>query len=331
MAVTMSRWSWGAVFDERHRARLAACADLLHDGRPLRSAADAAVVLPSADVVVTGWGAVPLDDELLAVAPDVQLVAHAAGSVKGLVGPAGWDRGITVTSAADENARPVAEYTLAAVLLAGKRAFTARDAYRASGKWPSVAEGLPVPGNRGKVLGVIGASRVGRAVLELVRRGGFELEAWVADPYLDEAGAAELGARLVDLDELVAGADVVSLHAPLLPETTGLIDARRLALLKDGAVFVNTARGAIVDGDALVAELATGRISAVIDTTDPEPLPAGHPLLGLDHAFVTPHLAGSTGTELGRLADAAIGEVERFAAGLPPRSPVTATDLPRIA
>ena len=327
----MSSWSWANVFDESHHGRLAAVAAVVNADHPNRSdeRADELAAVAGADVLVTCWGAPHVSDAVVAEAPSLRLLAHAAGTVKGLLGDAGWARGIVVTSAAGENAKPVAEYTVAAIVMANKRAFLARDVYRTTRRWPPLTDELPVPGNRAKVVGVIGASRVGRLVLDLLR--SYELETWVSDPMLDEAGAAALGARLVDLDELMAGADVVSLHAPLLPSTVGLIDARRLSLMKEGGVFVNTARGAIVDGDVLVDEVASGRITAVIDTTDPEPLPEGHPLLDLPGAFVTPHLAGSTGTELTRLADAAVEEVERFADGRPPRSQVTAADLPFIA
>lgn len=327
----MSSWSWRNVFDDGHREALAEVCDVVNPDSPARSwdDVDTLASLRSADVLVTGWGAPALGPVQLQEAPSLRLVAHAAGTVKGMLDPAVWEHGITVVTAAGENARPVAEYAVAVAVLANKVAFLSRESYRTHRRWPPFPEPAPVPGNRAKVVGVIGASRVGRLVLDLLRP--YELEAWVSDPLLDDAGAAALGARLVGLDELLTGADVVSLHAPLLPETVGMIDARRLALLKDGAVFVNTARGAIVDGDALVAELRGGRISAVIDTTDPEPLPPDHELFDLPNAFVTPHLAGSTGTELGRLADAAVDEVRRYVAGEPPLRQVTAADLPWIA
>lgn len=331
LAVAMSEWSWRNVFGLEDRARLAACCKLLNPDRPLTSfdgdAADA--IIRDAHVLVTGWGAPHLAANVLGAAPLLQLVAHAAGTVKGVLAPEVWQRGIIVTNAAQENARPVAEYTVAMVVLANKNALLARDAYRQHRHLGPFPEPMPVPGNRSKVVGVIGASRVGRIVLELLR--AYELETWVSDPLLDEGGATVLGARLVELDDLMAGADVVSLHAPLLPTTVKMIDARRLSLLKAGAVLVNTARGAIIDPDALTAELRSGRISAVIDTTDPEPLPPDHPLFDLPNAFVTPHLAGSVGTEMARLAGAAVHEVERFCRGHPPLRQVTASDLEVMA
>jgi phosphoglycerate dehydrogenase-like enzyme len=124
---------------------------------------------------------------------------------------------------------------------------------------------------------------------------------------------------------------VVSLHAPSLPETRRLLDRRRLALLRDGAVLVNTARGALVDGEALATELVSGRIDAVIDTTDPELLPADSPLYELPNVFLTPHIAGAMGRETRRLAQLALDELERLARGEPLAHEVRLEDLPHIA
>ena len=123
----------------------------------------------------------------------------------------------------------------------------------------------------------------------------------------------------------------MSLHAPSLPETRHLLDARRLALLRDGAVLVNTARGALVDGDALTAELVAGRIDAVIDTTEPEILPADSPLYELPNVFLTPHIAGAMGTETRRSRPSPLDEIERLARGEPLAHEVRLEDLARIA
>ncbi|WP_181245753.1 hydroxyacid dehydrogenase [Glycomyces artemisiae] len=267
--------------------------------------------LADAEVVVSGWGAPRLDAAALERAPRLHTVLHAAGSVKPLVADAGWER-LAVSSAADANALPVAEYTLAAILLAGKGVFALREAFRAD---RSFALGYihPEVGNFGRTVGIVGASRIGRRVLELLRP--FDFRILLADPYVEDAGV--LGAELVDLDLLVAEADIVSLHAPDLAETAGLLGAERFAAMKDGAVVINTARGRLVDTDALIAELATGRISAVLDVTHPEPLPADSPLFSLPNVFLTPHVAGSQGNELARMGLYIVEEAERLAAGRP--------------
>jgi len=107
--------------------------------------------------------------------------------------------------------------------------------------------------------------------------------------------------------------------------------ATQLALLRNGAFLINTARGRLVDHDALLAELESGRLAAVLDVTEPEPLPADSPLRRLPNVLLTPHVAGATGTELWRLADLAVEEIERYATGQPPRHPVVQADLDRIA
>jgi phosphoglycerate dehydrogenase-like enzyme len=269
-------------------------------------------VLARTEILVTGWGCPVLDAAALDAAPGLRAVLHSAGSVKGFVTPEVWRRGIAVSSAAAANAIPVAEYTLAAILLAGKDAFTARDRLRAGHTFPGW-EFVPGIGNHGRRVGVVGASRIGRRLLDLLRP--FDLRASLADPYVDEARAAALGVPLLQLDDLLRTSDIVTLHAPETAETRHMIGRRELALMPDGAVLINTARGGLVDHDALIAELRAGRLSAVLDVTDPEPLPADSPLYELPNAFVTPHLAGSQGNEVARLGRTVAQEAARLVAG----------------
>jgi phosphoglycerate dehydrogenase-like enzyme len=136
---------------------------------------------------------------------------------------------------------------------------------------------------------------------------------------------------LVDNDTLFSRSDVLSVHAPLIPETVGLVDARLLGRLRDGTVLINTARGKIIDSDALVRECLSGRIDAVLDVTDPEPLPPDSPLLDLPNVFVTPHVAGAVGNEIARLGELAVGELERLAAGQPLQHAISPTELGKLA
>jgi phosphoglycerate dehydrogenase-like enzyme len=269
-------------------------------------------VLAETEVLVTGWGCPRIDRAVLDAAPKLRAVLHSAGSVRGFVTPAVWERGITVSTAAAANAVPVAEYTLAMILLAGKDILGRRERLRTERDSPGWGF-VPGIGNHGRRVGVIGASRIGRRVIELLRP--FDLRVSLTDPYVDEAGAAALGVPLLPLDDLLRTCDIVTVHAPDTPETHRLLDRRALALLPDGAVLVNTARGALVDHDALIDELRAGRLSAILDVTDPEPLPADSPLLDLPNAFVTPHLAGSQGNEVARLGLAVTEEAERLTTG----------------
>ncbi|WP_367320123.1 hydroxyacid dehydrogenase [Streptomyces sp. HUAS ZL42] len=288
----------------------------------------AASALAEAEVLITGWGCPHLDADTLASTPRLRAVLHAAGSVRSLIGDALWQHGISVSSAVTGNAVPVAEYTLAMILLAGKDAFTHRERFRATHAQPSPAETAPI-GNLGRRVGVIGASRVGRRLLELLRP--YDLEILLYDPYVDAADAAALGAELLPLEDLLRRSDIVSLHAPDIPETHHMLDRPRLALIPDGGVLINTSRGALVDHAALTEELVSGRLHAVLDVTEPEPLPADSPLYTLPNVFLTPHIAGSLGNELERLGRIVVEELERLAVGLPLDHEVRHSDMARVA
>ncbi|MEV4076510.1 NAD(P)-dependent oxidoreductase [Nonomuraea fuscirosea] len=223
--------------------------------------------------------------------------------------------------AAAANAEPVAEYTLASILFANKRVLELAALYR-DRRAPLDVYGLSSGiGNYRRTIGIIGASRIGRRVIELLRP--FDLDVLVADPYLTE----DLGVPHVGLDELFERCDVISVHAPALPETEHLVDAARLARMRDGATLINTARGALVDTGALTAELTSGRLYAVIDVTEPDPLPPDSPLYDLPNVLLTPHIAGSLGGELARIADLAVDELVRYAKGLPFEHGVAAAEL----
>lgn len=326
-----ARWTvvTGDLFADRHRQRLdELCTvvgpDPIGDFREVDPE-----LLASVQILLTGWGAPPLRASILDRLPALELVAHAAGTVKDMVTDEVWARSIRVTSAAAANALPVAEYTVAAILLSGKQVLRLQRAYREHRDLRLWSEDAPGLGNYGKVVGIVGASFIGRRVIELLEPYDFEI--LLADPYVSSEEADELGVTLVALDELVASADIVSLHAPSLPETHHLLDRRRLGLLGDGATLINTARGALVDHDALTDELVSGRIDAVIDVTEPEILPADSPLYELPNVLLTPHIAGSQGLETQRMADLAIDEIERFIHGDPLEFEVRRDDLGRIA
>ncbi|MFC5639848.1 hydroxyacid dehydrogenase [Kitasatospora cinereorecta] len=318
------------LIDARTLARLTSLADLdpsvvLDDF----TTPEAAAALADAEVIVTSWGCPPIDEAVLAAAPRLRAVIHAAGSVKHHITDACWERGLQVTSAAWANALPVAEYTVAAVLFANKQVLRLAADFRelrARHDWQAA---YPRIGNYRRTVGIVGASQIGRRVLELLRP--FDLHLLLHDPYVDAAEAAALGARPVELDELCALSDVVSIHAPQLPATRHMIDRRRLTLMPDGATVVNTSRGSLIDQDALVAELVSGRLNAVLDVTAPEVLPEDSPLYDLPNVLLTPHIAGSMGTELHRMAAAAADELACYVAGLPFAHPVLAQEIHRTA
>lgn len=305
---------------------------LLLDSTPMTTFTDdrARRLLAETEILVTGWGAPLFDASALACAPNLRLVAHAAGTVKGIVGPWVFDAGVLVTHAAQANALPVAEFTLAAIIFAGKNVFRFRDLYVAHRDrtltHPLQAEPI---GNYHRVVGIVGASRIGRRVIELLRP--FDYEILLYDPMVSENEASGLRVEKVDLDTLFARADIVSLHAPLLPQTHHMVDTRRLSLMKNGATLINTARGALIDEDALLDTLKSGAIDAIIDVTDPEIPEHASAFYDLPNVFLTPHIAGAVGLERARLGETVIDEIARFIDGMPLRYEVREQDLERMA
>ncbi|UJW87187.1 hydroxyacid dehydrogenase [Devosia sp. SL43] len=319
------------VFDAEALARLADICDIVQT-EPLGefTSPAARAVLGQIDILVTGWGCPMVTAEVVRAAPNLKLIAHAAGTVKYTLDPAVYAAGIVVTHAADANAVPVAEFTLAAIIFANKRVFELRDRYRADPARRSSYALMDEPiGNYQRTVGLVGASRIGRKVARML--AAFDFKVLLSDPFVRPGDAVLEGAELVELDTLMARSDVVSIHAPSLPSTKAMIGSRQLKLMQDGAAFINTARGAVVDETALIAELQTGRIHAVIDVTDPEIPAADSPLYSLPNVFLTPHVAGAVGMERLRLGQMAVDEVERFVKGVPLEFAVEPALLERLA
>lgn len=247
------------------------------------------------DAVVTGWGSPAFTPQVLERAEQLRMVAHAAGSVKFLFSREVVDRylrprGIVVASANAAIALNVAEYTIGAMIM-GARRFTDHVTAMRAGSWGDPA----VPNSsrylRGATVGLVSASTVGREVIRLLMP--FDVTILVYDPYLTAADAEALGVERVGLDELFARSDIVSLHAPSIPETRRMIGVGQLSRLRDGALLINTSRGAVLDHDALLEQARAGRIRVILDVTDPEPLPPDHPLRSLPNVALTPHQSGA--------------------------------------
>ncbi|WP_235490202.1 hydroxyacid dehydrogenase [Streptomyces roseoverticillatus] len=285
--------------------------------------------LEDVEVLVTGWGCPPLTKDVLDRAPRLRVVVHAAGSVKRLVAAEEvWERGIVVSSAAGVNAGPVADFTLAVIALAAKGALPMAAAY-ANGRWPAFTERR---GADGRTIGVIGASRTGRRVMTGLRASAAGYRVLLYDPYVTGEDAEQMGVERVSrLADLCRASDIVTVHAPATPETRGLLDEQHLALIPDGGTVINTARGSLVDTGALERECASGRLSAWLDVTDPEPLEKERQLLSLPNVMVTPHLAGAQGSEGRRLGVWAVKEVGRWVRGEKLLGEVRREELGRMA
>lgn len=329
--IVLAHWEGVDPYTDEDLERLDRAGRLL-DRTPLQSWDDdrAEALLADAEILVGHWGCPPLDEAMLARAPALRMFAYGAGTVKMQVTEAAWDRELRITSGADANGEPVAEFTLAAILMANKDVFWRADRAKGGAGWDRPAGAAPV-GNYDKTIGIVAASLIGRRVIELLRPFP-HLTPIVYDPFLGADDAAALGVEKVDdLTELCRRSDVLSIHAPALPATLHLVAREQLEALPDGATVINTARGVVIDHDALLDELRAGRICAILDVTDPEPLPEESEFFALPNVALTPHVAGSQGTELRRMADWVCDEVERYAEGRPARNPITRDIIDRTA
>ena len=331
LVAVVSQWH-RKLFAPATERRLGKIATLLPVDPP--DTADADFLLrhiADAEAVITSWETAQFDESVVEKARSLRVVLHAGGSVKPVVSQALYDRDICVVSAAAALGPCVAEYCLAMLLLGGKRAFWAGMACR-EGRWQEGVEAFHGPHElyRGRV-GVIGTGQVGRHLIRLLKN--FTCTIVVYDPYLSAADAGQLGVEKAGtLDELFESCLFVSLNAPTTEETVGMIRGRHFRMLPEGAVFVNSARAAIINQDEFIAELRTGRFVACVDVTDPEePPPADHPLRTLPNVWLTPHVAGTRAENLQAIGDLVADELERFTRGEKPLYTVSEEQLARLA
>ncbi len=327
VAVLIGRKHYQRMLNQAAWERLRSFAAVIeHAGDEPATKADLLALLPQAEACLTSWDVAQLDAEVLAAAPHLKAMAHMGSSVKRFVSEALWQRGIHVTSAAPALAEDVAITTLGLMITGMKRIWPLGQLVRQGGWRESVY--WPSRELRHKWVGIIGASHVGRHLMRLLQPFGVYL--LLSDPFVTAEQAAVLGAEKVELEELLRRADIVSLHAPVKPDTVHLLNVGRLALMKDDALLINTARGALIDEAALIAELSQGRFFAFLDVTEPEPPAPDSPLRQLDNVVVIPHLAGCI-EDCSHMGEMAVEELRRFFAGEPPIYQVKPDMFGRIA
>ena len=299
------------IYGEEERAAVAELAEVYAPPQTEDSVAKNPGVLAEAEVILSGWGAPTIDGAFLDAAPNLRVVLYGAGSIRRVATPALWDRGVRITSAYAANAVPVSEYTLAAILFSLKRgwhfAFSARHEKTLPGQ-------SQIPGAYGSTVGLVSLGMVGRLVRERLRP--FDLRVVAYDPYVTPEEARVLGVDLMPLEALFASSEVVSLHTPWLPETEGMIRGSHLASMKRNATLINTSRGAVVSEDEMI-EVMEQRpdLWAVLDVTHPEPPEPGSRLYDLPNVVLTPHIAGSLGSECRRMGRLVVDELRRYVAG----------------
>ena len=269
-------------------------------------------IWPGVEMIFTGWGMVPMDEDFFRRFPNLKIVFYAAGTVRAIATDAFWKRKVRLTNAAAANAVPVAEFTLSQILFALKQGWQKALYIRQHRKFPPYH--LPA-GAYQTTVGIVSLGAIGRLVAERLR--AFDLKLVAFDPFFPPEEAAKLGVKLLSsLDELFAISEVVTCHTPLLKETEGLIRGRHFESMKCGATFINTARGAVVDEGEMIAVLKSRPdLFAMLDVTEPMPPMEGSPLYTLDNVALTPHVAGSLGCECRRMGRMMVEELDRYLAG----------------
>ncbi len=298
------------LFSQKHRQALSELGAVrFQPGEGRLTSSQLAEQIGAYDIVITGWGTPVFNDEVLAAAGRLKLIAHSAGTIKRMLPPAVFAEGRRVTHSAAAMAVPVSEMTLLLILLCLRKTHKMDRAFRER-SWETAKTYAPGEELAGRRVGVIGAGHTGRAVIRLLRAVGAEI--WLSDPYLNAEGAASLGAFKVSLERLMRECPVVTCQAPATTETYRMLGAEQFGWLRDGAIFINTSRSHLVDEAALLAELQSDRISAAIDVFDQEPLPNDSPFRALDNVILTPHAANETVQSFKRQGQIVSEEVTRF-------------------
>ena len=286
-------------------------------------------LLADAKYIFSTWGMPALSSEAIAeYLPSLSAVFYAAGSVLGFARNF-LLRGVRVFSAWGANAVPVAEFTVAQILLANKGYFQ-RLKYGSRENWDNRVCPVRFEGNYDAKVGIIGAGMIGRLVIELLRR--HRLQVYVYDKFLSEEAAAELGVTKTTLEYIFSECDVISTHLANKEETRGILTGELLAKMKPNATFINTGRGAQVDEEGLACAMreVPTRV-ALLDVTDPEPPLPGSELYRLPNIFLSPHIAGSIGSEVRRMGEYMFAEYEALVRGEATRYEVTLDMLETMA
>jgi D-3-phosphoglycerate dehydrogenase len=283
-------------------------------------AADIVSLVNGASMLVTHLA--PLSRSMMGQLPDLRFVAVSRGGPVNIDMTAAHERGIRVVNTPGRNATAVAEFTIGAILAETRNITRGHDALR-RGQWRGDLYRADVVGSELSELtiGIVGYGEIGRRVVKLLK--AFDARIVVCDPYV-QLSADDLsdGVIQVSLERLLAESDVVSLHPRVTPETTRMIDAATLAQMKRGAYLINTARGPLVDLDALHDALASGRLrGAMLETFAAEPIDPSSPLLKLENVTLTPHIAGASTRTVKYAANLVAQEVRRYLAQEPPLNP----------
>lgn len=315
------------VYPPAIRARLAGFAEIRAEDLEDGELAGKPELLASTELLMGTWGMPVLDAEFLARMPRLRGVFYGAGSVKGFTRDAFWERPLVLSAAPAANAVPVAEFTVAAIILSLKKVWQHLFDAKTHRRWERLKD---IPGNYHTTVGLVSLGLIGRLVAERLR--SYDHRVLIYDPFVPESTIRALGAEPATLAEIFIRSDAISLHTPWLPETVGMVHAGLLETMKPHATLINTARGAIINEADLFSVLQKRPdLTAFVDVTYPEPPAKDSPFYTLPNIFTTPHIAGSTDDECGRMGQLAVEEARRLVMGEPLQHAISREQLARMA
>lgn len=292
-------------------------------------------VLSRAKYIFSTWGMLSLTEEQIdEYLPNLEAVFYSAGTVQYFARPF-LNKGIKVFSAWAANAVPVAEYTVAQIILAGKGMFQGMQMIKQAGNKHEGREQArlytgSLPCNYGEKVGILGAGMIGKLVIKMLQ--SYDYEVLVYDPYVSEEAVAQYGARKAELDEIFSTCQIVSNHIANLPATVGMLKYEHFSKMPSNGVFINTGRGAqVVEPDLIRAMEEEPARTALLDVTLPEPPEEDSPLWTLPNVFLTPHIAGSLKNETTRMSEYIFEEFRHHTAGEPCRYEVSLKMLETMA
>lgn len=306
------------MFTPEFMAEQAQKADLLWNpyGRELTED-ELCELIQGKDACITGWGSPKVSERVLSHADSLKFIGHCAGTVRWLVDESFFSRGIVLTNANLALAPSVAEYCLMTMLMARWRLLDSLHRVQTN-LWQTNND--VVPGLNGCKIGLIGFGVITEELLILL--GKFDVDILVHSSHCPQEMQRKYGFRLASLEETLC-CDIVSVHVTLSEKTRGMITRERLAMIPDGAIFMNTSRAAVVDEQALYEELKSGRLYGIVDVFSQEPLPKDHPLRNVPNAIITPHSAGTSVYFRRKMAELTFGDMHKALRGETPRGLIT--------
>ena len=316
----LDRWAHDLIYSPQVRQAIGERVDVYAPRQDRDVLHTNPAILRDVQIIFTGWAHPKLDAEFLDAAPALEAAFYGSGSCRAMVSEAMWEREIVVTTATSANSVPVAEFTLAQILFSLKRGWEYATVLRERGECRSH---FHVPGAFHSKVGIIALGHVGRLVCEKLKQ--FDVEVLAYDPHVDSSVFREVGATRASLGEIFDQCDVVSLHAPRNAETIGMINGSHFLRMKPRAVFINTARGALVNEVEMVdALIKRPDLWAILDVFSDDPERTDKRIHTLRNVVLTPHIAGSLNEECLRMGEAMLSELTRYLERKPLRGQVTA-------